>query len=228
MAFGFFDYNRRINQLDPRKVPIQPDDWRRKSQETDMSEKEIRDHFYDVNWKAISNRQNLTEEFIREFDEELNWRAISNSQELSKDFIREHADKLNWCGLLQHFKFDVEFLDEMSKHFNAPVIWENIMEYQKLDYHFIDKYADQLLNNVTSAMNLYGKQRLSEDFMRLWKNKVNWVMIIKTQKLSEQFLEEMFASKEPHIWNFKHYIFKYQKHLSYNFKRKYMKKGERS
>ena len=224
MAFGFFDYNRRMNQLDPRKVPIQPDDWRRKSQETDMSEKEIRDHFYDVNWKAISNRQDLTEEFIREFDEELNWRAISNSQELSKNFIREHADKLNWCGLLQHFKFDVDFLDEMSKHFNAPVIWENIMEYQKLDNHFIDKYADQLLNNVTSAMNLYHKQRLSEDFIRLWKNKVNWVMIIKTQKLSEQFLEEMFASKEPHIWNFKHYIFKYQKHLSYKFKQKYMKK----
>lgn len=208
----YYDY-RKGKQI-PFDTQISPNNWKRKSQETNLTENEIRDHIDKVNWKAISNKQNLTESFIREFDENLNWKAISNSQELAKDFIREHAKKIYWRCILQHFKFDVDFLDEMSSYFITPIEWGAVCEYQKLDQKFIDKYADYLIGNE----QLISKQRLSEEFMRLWRNKLNWYHLIANQKLSESFIEENIDR----IGSWRA-VFKYQKHLSPTFKKKHKK-----
>ena len=63
-------------------------------------------------------------------------------------------------------------------------------------------------------LEFYKKNKLTEDFIREFKDKVNWCYISYYQKLSEDFIRE-FKNKVNWIW-----ISKYQK-LSENFIREF-------
>ena len=92
------------------------------------------------------------------------------------------------------------------------VNWTYISEFQKLSEEFIREFQDKI-----DWYNISIYQKLSENFIREFQDKVDWFYISKYQKLSEEFIRE-FQDKID--W---YNIFKYQK-LSENFIREFQDK----
>jgi len=90
--------------------------------------------------------------------------------------------------------------------------WICISKYQKLSEEFIREFQDKVNWDC-----IFTYQKLSEDFIREFQDKVYWYYISKYQKLSEEFIRE-FQDKVN--WN---YISKYQK-LSEEFIREFKRK----
>ena len=67
----------------------------------------------------------------------------------------------------------------------TDVDWYNISYYQKLSEEFIRKFKDKV---NWYSINYY--QKLSEEFIREFKDRVYWYNISKYQKLSEGFIIE--------------------------------------
>jgi hypothetical protein len=63
--------------------------------------------------------------------------------------------------------------------------WKNISKNQKLSEDFIREFQDKVNWNMISIY-----QKLSEDFIREFQDKVNWYFISQNQKLSEKFIRE--------------------------------------
>jgi len=63
--------------------------------------------------------------------------------------------------------------------------WEYISSYHKLSENFIKEFKDKVDWGYISRF-----QKLSENFVREFKDKVNWECISEYQKLSEDFYKE--------------------------------------
>jgi hypothetical protein len=63
--------------------------------------------------------------------------------------------------------------------------WGNISKNQKLSEDFIREFQDKV-----NWSNISEFQTLSEDFIREFQNKVNWIFISRKQTLSEDFIRE--------------------------------------
>ena len=73
-------------------------------------------------------------------------------------------------------------------------IWGQISGYQKLPEDFIREFQDKINWNIISEY-----QTLSEDFIREFQDKVNWDIISVSQNLSEDFIRE-FKDKVNWRW----------------------------
>ena len=73
------------------------------------------------------------------------------------------------------------------ENFENNIDWNNISnsQYQKLSKDFIKKYKDYVNWDFISAF-----QKLSEDFIEKYKDYINWYFISQYQKLSENFIEK--------------------------------------
>ena len=106
---------------------------------------------------------------------------------------------------------DIEkFFDENINNF--VVDWYFISIYQKLSEEFIEKYCNKVYWYYISV-----HQTLSEEFIEKYKDKVEWYYISIYQKLSESFIEK---HKDKIYWNC---ILLFQK-LSEEFIKKYKDK----
>jgi len=90
------------------------------------------------------------------------------------------------------------------------VHWYHVSSCQKLSEGFIREFKDRVDWDLISS-----HQMLSEDFIREFKDKVNWHLISSRQKLSEDFIREF---KDKVNW---YLISSYQK-LSKDFIREFM------
>ncbi len=63
--------------------------------------------------------------------------------------------------------------------------WNSISRYQKLSEEFIEKFQDKVKWKVVLRY-----QELSEEFIEKFQNKVNWYWISIYQKLTEKFIEK--------------------------------------
>ena len=63
--------------------------------------------------------------------------------------------------------------------------WNNISKHQKLSENFIREFQDKV-----NWCNISYKQKLSEEFIREFQDKFNWESISRNQKLSEDFIRE--------------------------------------
>ena len=102
--------------------------------------------------------------------------------------------------------------EEIKKAFEYDFLgktWSGISKCQKLSEEFIEKYSDRVDWNYMSRY-----QKLSEEFIEKYSDRVNWDYISAYQKLSENFIEEHVDEVD---W---HYISKCQK-LSEEFIEKY-------
>jgi len=87
--------------------------------------------------------------------------------------------------------------------------WLDVSIFNKLSEDFIEKYKDKISWGYISAY-----QKLSENFIEKYKDKVDWSQISEYQKLSEDFIKKF---KDKVDW---YHISKFQK-LSENFIVKY-------
>ncbi len=80
----------------------------------------------------------------------------------------------------------------------------------------MDKYADDITKHLCWCI-ISAHQKLSEDFIKKYKNNVDWFLICKHQRLSEDFISKHTGKVN---WN---NVSRYQT-LSENFIKKYMKR----
>ena len=86
----------------------------------------------------------------------------------------------------------------------------HISECQKLSENFIRKFQDRV-----NWMYISTYQKLSEDFIREFQDNVHWLTISKNQKLSECFIREfqdkvkVYWKKEMILW----LVFMLQKYI---------------
>ena len=84
-----------------------------------------------------------------------------------------------------------ELIKKLEKQYKKPISefneidWGFISAYQKLSENFIREFQDKVNWCYISAY-----QKLSEDFIREFQDNVDWIYISAYQKLSEDFIKE--------------------------------------
>lgn len=140
---------------------------------------------YNKNPAAICN-------FIEELnkDDSNYWDYMSKNPDLKDDYIIKNKDRLNWKLLIENQKFSESLL---GNELIADKLMENIdhlLEYQLLPSKFITDYVE---NNNLEEVNwntLVKRQHLSEDFMRKYKNYLDWYWLSQEQWMTLEFIME--------------------------------------
>lgn len=116
------------------------------------------------------------------------WKYISTLKLSVQDYAA-YSTHLHWDVVSRHIDPEVAL-----EYFKEKVCWDTIAEHNNLD---VEKY----INNgaVFSTVKLVETQVLSETFIRskvckdnLENSDVVWSILSRTQKLSEEFIEEFF------------------------------------
>ena len=118
----------------------------------------------------------------------------------------------NKIKIVEEIKDIEKFFDENINNFAVDLYY--ISKCQKLSEEFIDKYKDKVKWHWISKC-----QKLSEKFIEKYNDKVDWNYISEYQKLSEEFIEKHYDKVD---WC---YISRYQI-LSKEFIEKYVDKVE--
>ena len=90
-----------------------------------------------------------------------------------------------------------ELLEKCETNPNQ-IDWFNISRYQKLSEEFIEKFQEKVYWNCISQY-----QKLSEKFIDKFQEKVYWYYISEYQKLSEKFIEKHNLSIPESSWMYK-------------------------
>ena len=151
-----------------------------------------------VDWNQISATPGLSEEYMDQNAGMLNWKEISRNQYFSAPFISHHADRMDWLGLISNRQIDYsvrqQFIPEISNYINScPDVeldsytrgW--LIDNCDLSEAALERYADQMSEGNWKGISSH--QRLSEEFIKRYADKVDWNRISLHQKLSEEFIE---------------------------------------
>ena len=81
--------------------------------------------------------------------------------------VREYADKIKWDTLFRNVGFCEEFIRELDQRFDfGKDIWMDITRWQRLSEEFIEEYKDKV---EWEYVALY--QYVTEPFVEKWKEK---------------------------------------------------------
>lgn len=97
-----------------------------------------------------------------------------------------------WLYALNNNKIPEQFFRDNSKFIpNDFTIWNAIFQTQELSEEFLafNKSKLEMDGGINWAV-ISGHQQLSEDFIRQFKNKLDWDFIVVRQNLSEDFIEK--------------------------------------
>lgn len=169
--------------------------------------------FDKYDWWTISEKQNLSYEQIDKYADKLDWRLVAHYQILNSDLIRKYKDKLQdkWDTICyyQNLTDDIieEFIDNIdfsSLIGNKTILSEYIIEKysHKIDKYtlfskqyfsedFLNKHTDWWLYDSLVCNAVISHQKVSENFIRTYKDKLKWCSVTKYQTLSEDFIKEM-------------------------------------
>lgn len=102
----------------------------------------------------------LTDQFVLKFHRYIDWSVLSRNYGLDMpiDIIRMFQHRLIWATLLTFRPFSEDILREMSVNFDNDC-WQVVSKHQKLSEDFIHEYAD----------------------------KIDWELVVKYQNVSERF-----------------------------------------
>jgi hypothetical protein len=101
-----------------------------------------------------------------------------------KSLIQKHNNNLIY--LLSEEKLQEYEIEYLIRNFKLSYThWLYISQNQKLSEDFIEKYKDKVV-----WINVSINQILSEEFIEEFKNKVDWYFISLYQELSEEFIEK--------------------------------------
>jgi len=121
---------------------------------------------------------------ILEHMNELSMRKVLEKVRLSEEFIKQNYDKINHRYLFQRQKLSEAFIEELSEKLKTDD-WRIISYTQKLSENFIRKHKDRVdWDSISSS------QKLSMNFIREFQDKVDWSSISWTQNLNMKFIRE--------------------------------------
>lgn len=131
--------------------------------------------------KQFYFRYNIPLKLIEKYSKKLDWRMISLYQKgLTQKFIEKHSKKIVWDQLGANQKFTEKF---MLKH-ATKLRWDYLLENQVLSENFIAKYHDLLNFNWHRICQ---HQKLSQKFIERFQDYVNWLQIVRFQKITKAF-----------------------------------------
>ena len=106
-----------------------------------------------------------------------------------KDFFITLSFKSKYRKLTKKQLFDLQILYPWfdMERVNDEKYWDYISLFQKLSEDFIREFKDRV-----NWIYISYYQTLSEYFIREFKDKVDWIMISHCQDLSEDFIREFF------------------------------------
>jgi len=124
---------------------------------------------------------------MRTLEEIIELEGLKTKSKNLKQFFYDkfiRIDKINYTFLNKYPELILYFKN--SKKLKLSVLyWTYISEFQKLSEEFIREFKDKVNWHYISH-----KQKLSESFIREFQDKVNWSYISAYQKLSESFIRE--------------------------------------
>ena len=141
------------------------------------------------NWLKFYKFQNFSMSFIEKYEALVNWECVSKMSSLNEEFINKYASKVYWPNIFQYQKCSNEFGLAMAEKYKnlAPFILKYLVKYKKLSEEQIEKIADGL---GASSWRHISKRNYSMDFIKKYKEKLNWRTIsAKYSFTEEQFLE---------------------------------------
>ena len=124
---------------------------------------------------------------MRTLEEIIELEGLKTKSKNLKQFFYDkfiRIDKINYTFLNKYPELILYFKN--SKKLKLSVLyWTYISEFQKLSEEFIREFKDKV-----NWHNISENQILSESFIREFQDKVKWSTISKYQNLSESFIEE--------------------------------------
>lgn len=159
-------------------------------------------------WEHISETEDifLYENFVHLFKDKLNWDKISYNEHLSSSFLLKFNNYIHWDIVSINLCLSVEIISELfyfliwdllpvNKHFTEKIasafnyMWTDhdwifqISQYVKLSENFMRNYKNDLDWNRLSA-----HQIMSESFIIEFEHLINWDIISNKQTLSTNFI----------------------------------------
>jgi hypothetical protein len=114
----------------------------------------------------------------------IDWTEVPKKYTLSEKFVLKYSHVLNWRLLWIHQRFPESFIRTSFEN-NKKEYSDVISTYQVLSENFIREFKDYV-----NWVNISYDQVLSESFIREFKDMVSWAGISERQILSESFIRE--------------------------------------
>lgn len=141
-----------------------------------ITEDFIMEHQDYIDWGTLITHKKLSESFIKENIHRMNWKYLSMSESITENIILENQDKVIWDNL--QLKDPSETLLNICKD---KINWNNVTFTDLNNYNVYGEYIDW--------DNLAIRERLTEEFIIINKDKLNWKFISVYQQLSNEFIE---------------------------------------
>lgn len=144
----------------------------------------LREHRDNLNWEYICHYCTFDEKVLNEFKDYLNLTSLQvYKTELPESFIRRWIEEFNLQNLLMNQTLSEDFLRDRVSAFKK-VHWACISRWQKLSENFIREFKQKV-----RWTNIVLYQNVSLDFVLEHKKKVNWVEV-SMEKLTEEQMEK--------------------------------------
>ena len=146
-------------------------------------------------WDNISLFKDLSENFIREFHDLVNWDEIFERRYIDKkygeedlfseQFIKEFKSKMNW----KHISLSHNLSEDLMRHLKDDMDWDYITKYQMLDEDFIEELQHKVNWKYISKYQIW----LSEDFIRKFRDKIDFNSIMPLNYLNEKNIMRYYS-----------------------------------
>jgi len=160
--------------------------WNLLSEYQEMSKEFILTYKDKINFDYLST-QNLSEDIIKEFEDELDWNILVLNTDLSEEMIKKNYDKINnKQDILERQVLSEKFFEN---HLSDELTMSDILRTQKVSEKFLIINMDEV-NWITDSTNISKNVELSDNFMNVYSNEIDWMVISEYQKLSDGFIEK--------------------------------------
>ena len=183
-----------------------------------------------IYWNSLLGDGQLTDEMIDEFASKFYWDHDTCEYDLccAEWVLENHIDKINWIGLScnNRIKFSPQFI---KKHCDRFLNWGVLA--QRHSYLIKDGHLDILLKKGITWEKICFYQRLDEDFIRKYADKIDWINVMEINKFSIEFIEEFIDEMDndllvEHQDLTENFIEKYKKDLNWNLISQYQNLSE--
>ena len=115
-------------------------------------------------WSLISQEPRapqgvLTDEFVQRFDRYMDWEQLSIHYLFTIAMLRTYFHRVHWVHVLARQQFPEYFLIEMTSNFDD--CWEIISKHQRLSENYIERFKDKLDWEI-----LFDNQQSNGKFLR--------------------------------------------------------------
>jgi len=139
-----------------------------------------------ISWHTVLKNKFLSEEFLEQYMDRFANR-IHEYQYLSNTFMENNKSKINWNQIGMYQNLSEEFILNNSDVITSELL-ENIIMYQKVSSKILDTYISEA--KYIDWVSIITTQDLSEDFIEKHEDKINMDLVSKYQKLSIGFIEK--------------------------------------